>query len=175
MQGLARVSRQRFGRLYERISGLTGTATECAEEFRDIYRLKVVPIPLRLPSQRRLLPPRYFADDESKWTAVVTEVTQVHANGQPVLIGTRSIVKSEQLADRLRAAGISFELLNGKQDADEAAIIANAGHAGAVTIATNMAGRGTDIRPDEAAINAGGLRVIATEHHDAKRIDRQLT
>ncbi len=174
MQGLARVSRQRFGRLYERLSGLTGTAIECAAEFRDIYRLKVVPIPLRLPSQRRLLPPRYFANDEAKWSAVVAEVTQVHAKGQPILIGTRSIAKSEQLADHLRAAGISFELLNGKQDADEAAIIAKAGRAGAVTIATNMAGRGTDIRPDEAAINAGGLRVIATEHHDAARIDRQL-
>ena len=110
----------------------------------------------------------------AKWNAIATDVINRRQSGQPVLIGTRSIQASEELAERLAAAGVSFQLLNGKQDADEAAIIAQAGLASSITIATNMAGRGTDIRLDRPALEAGGLHVIVSEHHDSVRIDRQL-
>lgn len=171
---LATVTRQRFYRNYETLCGMTGTATGSEDEFRQIYRLGVTQIPTHRPNRRSLLPPRYFVTAEAKWLAIAHEVERLHARGQPVLIGSRSIVKSEHLAELLKSRGIDMQLLNGKQDADEAEIISAAGRAGAVTIATNMAGRGTDIKPDDDALSRGGLHVIVTEHHDAQRIDRQL-
>ncbi len=174
VKGTAQITRQRFFRLYPRLCGMTGTATGSEQEYHEMYGLNVTTIPLRLPSRRLILLPRFFANEASKWAAITDDVSQLHSQRQPVLIGVRSIVKSELMADLLRSRGVAFQLLNGKQDADEAEIIAKAGHGGAVTIATNMAGRGTDIRPNEAGLNAGGLRVIVTEHHNEQRIDRQL-
>ncbi len=173
-ESLATVTRQRFYRHYETLCGMTGTATGSEDEFRQIYQLGVTRIPTHRPSRRTILPPRYFATAEAKWQAIAHEVERLHARGQPVLIGTRSIIKSEQLAELLTSRGISFQLLNGKQDEDEAELVAQAGRAGAVMIATNMAGRGTDIKPDDDALSRGGLHVIVSEHHDAQRIDRQL-
>ncbi len=174
MKGAARITRQRFFQLYRRLCGMTGTAIGSEQEFCELYGLNVTAIPPRLPNLRVQLPSRFFSHQEAKWSAIASEVQQLHRRHQPVLIGTRSIAKSEQMAHSLKRLGLPFELLNGKQDADEAAIVSNAGRHGAITIATNMAGRGTDIRPDDVALKAGGLCVIATEHHDVQRIDRQL-
>ena len=171
---LAYITRQRFFRLYGHLCGMTGTATGSEFEFKQFFRLGVTPIPTHRPNCRDIRRPRYFLNGDAKWAAIVREIESLHAKGQPLLIGTRSIAKSELLADRLRARGIDFQLLNGKQDADEAVIISQAGQVGAVTIATNMAGRGTDIQPHPDALMRGGLHVIATEHHDSTRVDRQL-
>lgn len=173
-QALATVTRQRFYRLYSGLSGMTGTATGSESEFESFYRLNVTPIPTRLPSRRKLLATRFFGSADAKWAAIAGDIQARHKNGQPVLVGTKSIAHSEQLAAKLEALGISFELLNGKQDEDEAEIVSRAGESGAVTIATNMAGRGTDISPDTKALQCGGLHVVAAEHHDSSRIDRQL-
>lgn len=171
---MVRVTRQRFSRLYERLCGLTGTATDSEAEFREFYQLNVVSIPTHRPTCRQLWPTRYFADANAKWKAIALAVRDLHSSGRPVLIGTRSINASEQLATILAETGLPFRLLNGLQTEDEAAIIAQAGQVGAITIATNMAGRGTDIKLDKAANDHGGLHVIATEHHDSRRVDRQL-
>ncbi|MFM9964546.1 MAG: preprotein translocase subunit SecA [Planctomycetaceae bacterium] len=171
---LARITRQRFSRLYDRLCGLTGTATGSEAEFRDVYRLSVSPIPTHRPDRRQLLPTRFFASGDTKWEAVALAVRDLHWTGRPVLIGTRSITASERIAATLTDAHLPFRLLNGVQTEDEATIIAQAGQTGAITIATNMAGRGTDIKPDAAALANGGLHVIATEHHDSHRVDRQL-
>jgi preprotein translocase subunit SecA len=173
-QGLARITKQRFFRLYPMLCGMTGTATGSEHEFAEFYRLSVSGIPLRKPSQRKLLPERVFTNADAKWAALARQIKQLHDVGQPVLAGTRSIAKSETLAERLTDLSIPFEVLNGKQDADEAEIISRAGEVGAVTISTNIAGRGTDIRLDPESLQRGGLCVLATEHHDASRIDRQL-
>lgn len=171
---LATVTRQRYYRLYRGRCGMTGTAFGSEAEFQDFYQLGVTSIPTRLPSRRTILPTRFFGNAESRWAAVAAEVQRRHGCGQPVLIGTRTISESESLAEKLKSAGIPFALLNGKQDADEADVISQAGSIGAVTIATSMAGRGTDICPDEEALSRGGLHVIAAGHHDSSRIDRQL-
>jgi len=170
----ARITRQRLFRLYDRLCGMTGTAMESEAEFREFYGLGVVPIPLWKPSQRTLDPTRWFADVDAKWNAVVEEVRQIHCEGRPVLVGTRTIAASEALAQRLRERGVPHQVLNGKQDADEATIVAQAGQPGAVTIATNMAGRGTDIKLGPGVAERGGLHVIGTERHTSRRIDRQL-
>lgn len=170
----ARITRQRFFRLYERTCGMTGTASGSEREFGEIYSLPVVSIPTHRPCLRELLPTRFFTSFEAKWDAITADVQEQYSAGRPVLIGTRSINRSRELAAKLEDHGIPFQLLNGLQDADEAAIVARAGVAGTVTIATNMAGRGTDIQPDEKALSCGGLHVIAAEHHDSNRIDRQL-
>jgi preprotein translocase subunit SecA len=173
-RSLARIARQRYFQMYQRLCGMTGTIVGHERELHSVYRLPLVVIPLRKPSQRRELPTRYFADAESKWNAIVAEISDCHGRGQPVLVGTRTIANSILLADMLQSAGLTGQVLNGVQDRDEADLVAQAGQIGAITIATNMAGRGTDIRPSTAALQAGGLYVIAAERHDSQRIDRQL-
>lgn len=173
-QTLARLSFQRFFRLYRHLCGMTGTAAEAAAEFWHLYRLPVVVIPRHRPCIRQQWPDRVFADAESKWRAVVEEIGRVHATGRPVLVGTRSVAASEELARRLQEAGFSFNLLNATRHREEAAIVAQAGQSGRITIATNMAGRGTDIKLGPGVAALGGLHVIATEKHESPRIDRQL-
>jgi preprotein translocase subunit SecA len=171
---LARLSFQRFYRLFRHLGGMTGTAWEVRRELWHIYRLPVVRIPTNRPVRRRQLPDRHFVTSEEKWRAIVRAVGEMHATGRPVLVGTRSVAASEELAARLRREGITFALLNAVQDGEEARIVAEAGIAGRVTIATNMAGRGTDIRLGEGVVERGGLHVISTERHDSLRVDRQL-
>ncbi len=171
---LARISFQRYFRLYEKLSGMTGTAAEAADEFWHIYRLPVIRIPTNRPCIRIERPDEVFPDAASKWAAVAARVAELHGNGVPVLVGTRHIASSEELARRLSALGIEFNLLNAIRHKEEARIVAEAGQPGRVTIATNMAGRGTDIRLGDGVAALGGLRVVATERHEAGRIDRQL-
>ncbi len=170
----ARVTVQDFFLRYENLAGMTGTAMGSARELRRIYRCHVLPIPTNRPAIRQRWPDRVFGVSDNKWVAVVEEVRQLHAAGRPVLIGTRSIDKSEQLSALLNAAGIEHRILNANQIAAEAEIIARAGLPATVTVSTNMAGRGTDIKLGEGVAKFGGLHVICTEMHDASRIDRQL-
>jgi len=171
---LARISYQRYFRRYLRIAGMTGTAREVARELWAVYRLPVVSIPTNRPVRRRRLPDEVYATAEAKWAAIVEKLRALHAAGRPVLVGTRSVQASERLSELLKAVGLPHQVLNARQDQEEAEVIANAGSRGRITVATNMAGRGTDIRlgPEVAAL--GGLHVLATERHDARRIDRQL-
>jgi preprotein translocase subunit SecA len=171
---LARISYQRFFRRYLRVAGMTGTAREVARELWSVYHLPVVTIPTNRPVQRRHLPDAVYVTAEEKWTAIVDTLRRLHAEGRPVLVGTSSVSASEHLSGLLSAGGLGHQVLNARQDQEEAEVIARAGERGRITVATNMAGRGTDIRlaPDVAEL--GGLHVLATERHDARRIDRQL-
>lgn len=169
-----RISRQKYFGRYAMICGMTGTAAESKREFRKVYRLSIASIPLRQPSRRKALPARYFANDAARASAIAVDVRRLHQLGRPILIGTRNIETSQRLAQVLTAAGLRFELLNGKQDRHEAEIIAQAGQLGAITIATNMAGRGTDIKLSAGVPDLGGLHLIAVGHHDSIRVDRQL-
>ncbi|HYR35386.1 MAG TPA: preprotein translocase subunit SecA [Burkholderiales bacterium] len=171
---LARISYQRFFRRYQHLSGMTGTAAEVAGELWAVYRLRVARIPTNRPVRRARLPDRVYGRAEDKWRAVIEAIEQRHLVSQPVLVGTRSVAASERLASLLESAGLSFRLLNARQDADEAAIVADAGQPGRITVATNMAGRGTDIKLAAGVAERGGLHVICTERHDSGRIDRQL-
>jgi len=171
---LARMTFQRFFRRYFLLAGLTGTAAEAARELWAVYRLPVRRIPPDRPSQRRALPPACLPTLAAKWQQVADDAMQAAARGQPVLVGTRSVEASEQLAAQLSARGAAHVVLNARQDDQEAAIVAAAGLAGRITVATNMAGRGTDIKPDAAARAAGGLHVILSEFHESPRVDRQL-
>ncbi|WP_426442498.1 DEAD/DEAH box helicase [Bradyrhizobium genosp. P] len=172
---LARLTYQRLFRRYVRLSGMTGTAREVAREIRSVYGLDVVRVPLNRPSQRRYVPPRLCATKAEKWREVAECVAGlVRDQSIPVLIGTRSVLASEEVSALLRERGIDHALLNAKQDEAEAAIVASAGAAGRVTVATNMAGRGTDIRLCDGVSQLGGLQVVLTEYHDSARIDRQL-
>jgi preprotein translocase subunit SecA len=172
---LARITYQRFFRRYLRLAGMTGTATEVAAEIGRVYRLPVARVPLHRPSSWRDEGARCQRSAAEKWVAVVASVQRVAvAHGRPVLVGTRTVRASEELSARLAAAGIEHVVLNAKQDHDEAAVIARAGRRGAVTVATNMAGRGTDIELGDGVVEAGGLHVILTEYHESPRIDRQL-
>jgi preprotein translocase subunit SecA len=170
----ARLSRQQLFRLYDTLCGMTGTAQDAEREFREIYRRKVVLIPTRKPCQRIALPTRFFDSKQAKHAAVLIEVRKRHATRQPVLVGTRTIEESIRLAELFDESSLPSKLLNGKQDMDEAHIIAQAGEPGAVTIATNIAGRGTDIRLGPGVERLGGLHVISTEPHASSRVDRQL-
>ncbi len=170
----ARISFQNFFRLYQRLGGMSGTAAEAWGELWQIYQLPVVTIPTHRPCIRRRWPDRVFATAAARWDAVVEQVREVHATGRPILIGTRSVEASEYLSTRLTAAGIEHRVLNAIHHEQEAAIIAGAGEAGSVMVATNMAGRGTDIKLTPESRRLGGLHVIATERHEAARIDRQL-
>jgi preprotein translocase subunit SecA len=171
---LARLSFQRFFRFFGRLSGMTGTAREAAQELWDIYQLNVVRIPENRPCRRIEFPQVAFARAADRWQAVLAEILSQHATGRPVLVGTRSVKSSEHLSSLLSGAGLSHQVLNAVRHREEAAIVARAGERGAVTIATNMAGRGTDIRLPEGVTGLGGLHVIATECHESHRIDRQL-
>jgi preprotein translocase subunit SecA len=174
VEPLARISYQRFFRRYHRLAGMTGTAREVAGELWAIYRMPVVHVPTNRPLQRRNLGARVYATEDEKWAAIVLAIKKMHALGRPVLIGTRSVAASEHLGELLRDAGLPHLVLNARQDLGEAEVIAAAGAAARITVATNMAGRGTDIVLAPEAEAAGGLHVIATERHEAGRIDRQL-
>ena len=171
---LARISYQRFFRRYLRVAGMTGTAREVARELWSVYRLPVVSIPTNRPVRRRRQPDEVYVTAAEKWAAIVATLQRLQAQGRPVLVGTRSVSASEHLSELLNARGLAHQVLNARQDQEEAEVVARAGERGRITVATNMAGRGTDIRitPEVAAI--GGLHVLATERHDAGRIDRQL-
>lgn len=171
---LARLTYQRFFRRYLWLSGMTGTAQEVAGELWNVYRLATVTIPTNRPIQRRWMGERMFATAEQKWDAVVEQIGELRGQGRPVLVGTRSVAASEILSKQLARAKIEHVVLNARQDQEEAAVVAAAGDQGRVTVATNMAGRGTDIKVTRSVAQVGGLHVLATERHEAKRIDRQL-
>jgi preprotein translocase subunit SecA len=170
----ARISYQRFFRRYLRLAGMTGTAREVAGELWSIYRMRVVTIPTNRPMRREYLPDRIHPTAEQRWEAVVKTVSDMHKKGRPVLVGTRSVEASEHLSGLMEQAHLPHKVLNARQDKEEAEIIALAGQRGRITVATNMAGRGTDIRLGPGVAEVGGLHVIATERHEARRIDRQL-
>jgi preprotein translocase subunit SecA len=159
---------------FPRVSGMTGTAREAKGEFRTIYGLRVEDIARHRPLQRITLPPAIFRSMEEKWDAVIGDVQNQHRRGRAVLIGTRTVAISEELSQRLRDTGLEHVVLNARNADSESEIIAQAGQPGRITVATNMAGRGTDIRLHPAVLEAGGLHVIGTEFHSARRIDRQL-
>ena len=171
---LARISYQRFFRRYLHLSGMTGTAAEVSRELGAVYGLAVVPVPTHRPSQRIYRPDRIFEGEQEKWQCVVDRVAELNATGVPVLLGTRSVAASEIASRLLTERGLEHRVLNAKQDEEEAEIVAQAGEIGRITIATNMAGRGTDIKLGPGVAELGGLHVILSERHEAGRIDRQL-
>jgi len=171
---LAQITRQRFSRMYQRLAGMTGTATGCEREFRQVYNLRIVTVPLRTPPQREIWPPRFFVTQQQKWNAIAGSIQALHKQRRPVLAGTTSIADSEHLAQLLSARGLEVQLLNGRQDADEAAIVALAGQPDAITIATSLAGRGTDIKLGANVRELGGLHVIVSDCSESARVDRQL-
>ena len=173
-QTLATISFQNFFRLYNKLSGMTGTAFTEAEEFQQIYSLDVIQIPPNRPIQRIDKDDLIYRTEDGKLRAIVEEVKNYHKKGQPVLIGSASIVKNEKIAKYLDEAKLPYEILNAKNNEREAAIIAKAGEKGAITLATNMAGRGTDIKLGKGVKELGGLVVIGSERHDSRRVDNQL-
>ncbi len=173
-QTLASITFQNYFRLYDKLAGMTGTADTEAVEFHEIYNLEVMTIPTNKPMQRIDYPDLIFQTKEEKFAAIVEEIKALYQKGQPVLVGTISIETSEMLSRRLKAAGIPHSVLNAKHHAKEAEIVAQAGQAKHVTIATNMAGRGTDIVLGEGVVELGGLHILGTERHESRRIDNQL-
>ncbi|MHC8519472.1 preprotein translocase subunit SecA [Weissella confusa] len=173
-RAMASITYQNLFRRYKKLSGMTGTAKTEAEEFREIYNMEIVEIPTNRPIQRVDEPDLLYPNLHSKFLAVVELVKELHAKGQPILIGTVAVETSELLSQLLDREGIPHNVLNAKNHAKEAEIVANAGQRGAVTIATNMAGRGTDIKLGPGVSDLGGLAVIGTERHESRRIDNQL-
>lgn len=173
-QTLATITFQNYFRMYDKLAGMTGTAKTEEQEFIKIYGLEVFQVPTNRPVQRKDLPDVIFKTKRGKYRAVVREIERRHATGQPMLIGTTSIEQSEQLSHMLKEAGIVHNVLNAKYHELEAQIVAQAGQKGQVTIATNMAGRGTDIVLGEGVSELGGLAIIGTERHESRRIDNQL-
>jgi preprotein translocase subunit SecA len=172
---LARLTYQRLFRRYVHLSGMTGTGAEVAAEIKRVYGLDTARVPLRKPSRRMDRGFTYCRTLQEKWQRVADAAEELACRqGRPVLIGTRSVEASEQVSAVLRERGLAHALLNAKQDRDEAEVVAQAGHAGRITVATNMAGRGTDIELGPGVAQAGGLHVILTEYHDSRRVDRQL-
>ena len=173
-QTLASVTFQNYFRMYKKLAGMTGTAKTEEKEFIDIYGLEVLPIPPNKPLARVDLPDQIFKTKAAKYRAVVRNAVERHQTGQPILIGTTSITQSEELSDMLLRAGVPHKVLNAKHHEKEAEIVADAGQMGMVTIATNMAGRGTDITLGEGVPELGGLAILGTERHESRRIDNQL-
>ena len=173
-QTFATITIQNYFRLYPKLAGMTGTAATEAEEFHKIYKLDVMPIPTHRTMIRQDAPDRIYRTEPAKFRAVVEEILEMHEAGRPVLVGTVSIEKSEELARMLEEAGLPHSVLNAKQHEREASIVAQAGQRGAITIATNMAGRGTDIILGFGVHEIGGLHIIGTERHESRRIDNQL-
>ena len=173
-QTYATITIQNYFRLYEKLAGMTGTAETEAAEFADIYRLDVLPIPSNEPNQREDFNDQVFKTRREKYNAVVGAIEKCHQKGQPVLVGTASVESSETLARMLKRAKIPHSVLNAKYHRQEAEIVSRAGQRGSVTVSTNMAGRGTDIKLGEGVSEAGGLMVVGTERHESRRIDRQL-
>jgi preprotein translocase subunit SecA len=173
-QTLATITFQNYFRLYEKLAGMTGTAKTEEREFRDIYHLDVVTIPTNQPVARKDNSDIVFRSEGAKFDQIIDEIVEENKKGRPVLVGTRSIEKSETLAAKLRARGVACNVLNAKYHEQEAQIIKDAGQRGAVTIATNMAGRGVDIKLGESVANLGGLHIIGSERHESRRIDNQL-
>ncbi len=171
---MARVSFQRFFRMYRRLSGMTGTAWEERHELWQVYKLPSVRIPTHKPCIRIQHPDRVFGSGEARWNAVVEEIRRTHKSGRPVLIGTRSVEASEKLSSMLTAVALKHEVLNAVRHEEEAQIVEQAGQPGRITVATNMAGRGTDIKLGPGIAEAGGLHVISTDRNESGRIDRQL-
>jgi preprotein translocase subunit SecA len=173
-QTLATITFQNYFRMYEKLAGMTGTASTEADEFQHTYKLETVEIPTNMPMIREDLPDLIYKTEKAKFEAVAEDIIECYERGQPVLVGTVSIEKSERLSKMLARRGIEHEVLNAKQHEREAEIIALAGEEGALTIATNMAGRGTDIKLGRGVVETGGLKIIGTERHESRRIDNQL-
>ncbi len=173
-QTLASITFQNYFRMYDKLSGMTGTAETEAEEFKKIYNLEVLVIPTHKPMVRDDRPDLIYKTQKEKYEAAITEIIQLHKKGQPVLVGTISIDVSESLSEKLKKRGIRHNVLNAKHHKEEAEIVANAGQKGAVTISTNMAGRGTDIKLGEGVKELGGLHILGTSRHESRRIDNQL-
>src|SRR4029077_3365737 len=170
----ARVTVQDFFKRYKKLAGMTGTATSDAAELKRIYKVGVMKMPTNRPCRSVWVPDRVFSTEDEKFRAVADQIVEWNRKGVPVLVGTRSIEKSERLSTLLAAAGIEHQILNAKNHEIEAQIVAQAGQAARVTVATNMAGRGTDIKLGDGIAELGGLHVVGTERHESRRIDRQL-
>ena len=173
-ESTTQVTRQRYLQMYDQLAGLTGTAASVSKEFQSVYNCNVVEIATHRKCIRKILKPRFFASLEAKLVAITEDVQSRHATGQPILVGTKTIRESIEVHECLVARGLDPTLLNGVQDREEADIVAQAGAAGSITIATNMAGRGTDIKLAPDALDTGGLHVIGVSPNSSKRIDRQL-
>ena len=171
---LASLSFQRFFRFFKRLSGLSGTAAEAASEFWQIYRLPVIKIPTHKPCIRKEVKDVLFPSKDEKWEHLIDKARQLHEQKKPILIGTQNVKDSEHIAELMQRENLAFQLLNAVRSESEAEIVAQAGQVGMITIATNMAGRGTDIKLDQEVQKIGGLHVLASERHESKRIDRQL-
>src|SRR5207245_10730849 len=170
----AQITFQSYFRLYKKLSGMTGTAAQNFWELRRVYKRWVVTVPTNARVIREQWPDRVFPTEDAKFESVAEQTVRLRDEGRPGLIGTRSVEKSEKLSILLHKAGVEHQVLNARQHEREAQIVALAGQRGRGTIATNMAGRGTDIKPDPEVVEAGGLHVLGNERHDAKRIDRPL-
>lgn len=171
---LARISYQRFFRRYLHLAGMTGTATEVTQELATVYNLTVEKIPTNKPVKRVAYPDLVYVTEQQKWRKIIDIIKDVHDEGRPLLIGAKSVQSSEYLSGLLNGENLQHQILNARQDHLESQIVSQAGRPGAITVATNMAGRGTDIELFPGVIEKGGLHVLATERHDARRIDRQL-